>query len=1272
MSIVGIQISLRNLKIIVSRTKTMKTSIFKTFFLSLCIIANTHFAYGQTASILPPAKTTFVDQNGKPLTSGTVDFYIPSSTTRKTTWQDAAETVPNTNPVVLDAAGRALILGSGSYRQIVKDRYGNIIWDQVTSSTGSGSSGPTATGDGDLVGTIKPWAGMTAPNQYAFTYGQEVSRVTYTALFTAITSTQAVFCNSGSPIINGLSDTTNFWIGMTVELPCVAATFSTIVSKTSTTVTLAANANVTTNATAVFFPWGRGNGTTTFNLPDLRGFAIAGNNNMGGTAASQLTTTYFGATNPNSIGAAGGNQNYTIVRSDLPNVSASVAITDPGHTHQESANTMINAGTLNGAAGSSFNTQPNSIVGPINTLLATTGITASLNLNGGVTQSLVRTIQPTKTANYIIKITPDTNSATASGVTSLGGMTGDIACGAGLLCTGNNISNSGPSLTGNNIWTNINTFNAGIKTTNVIIPNEGIGGYIAGTQVDGITQKLIMTVHNNSLLANSTDLISAGGGLSLERSDRSLFGLYREIPGIGASQSEFFTPNSVYFNIPGGTTPTLMSLYDGSNANPVTSIRPSISISRNEATTADTEGGQNAALLINLTSNNVSAVGEVAQGNALTVYTTQNGSGENVAGFFAGTNNSSTGARFWSSYGIFALAVATGSKSSATGINGVIANNTGVDCPYASISPGGATCSEIGVFQQSIGANLHSAGMLLYSNSGQFDVGYATWVGSIKTAAFEDDSSAVTSLKIKGSHTNGIDLTGGTYSGSQINATGFVVGTAGDVSSKNITITSASAQILWSPSASNVGINFGIGGIQRRASDGHIQYNSQNGNHEFLNSTAASAASISVGQSGGGAGSIILYGATSGAATLAPQAVEGTTTLTLPNTSGTLADGASAPLVLNTTTGNLTCPTCFITTGGTITGSVNHNVTSTIASATSALLDDLQLQAATTTITGTTAITTGQGFNKFSIYQPTYTDSSSVTITNSSTLYIGGPPLASGSATLTNAYTIAMSGQVAETIGMWRQTTAATSGNSLTISSGGAASGGSNLSAGAINLTVAASTGNSNSSTLSNANSIIMNLPQINSGSSSTDNTPSNMVQFYNVSGFGTICLGGSGCSSSGYHFQGNNTNAIFNVPTSGNMNFRIAGTTEMTLNASGAFWIGTSNVDKGANNLGVQGLIYTTSHVSIGTVPVGNTGSCTASSFVGGATAGKFSAAVCTAGTFILSSLPAAPNGYTCNAQDQTTPADTLKQTANTTTSVTFTATTVAADVVAYSCMAW
>ncbi len=100
--------------------------------------------------------------------------------------------------------------------------------------------------------------------------------------------------------------------------------------------------------------------------------------------------------------------------------------------------------------------------------------------------------------------------------------------------------------------------------------------------------------------------------------------------------------------------------------------------------------------------------------------------------------------------------------------------------------------------------------------------------------------------------------------------------------------------------------------------------------------------------------------------------------------------------------------------------------------------------------------------------------------------------------------------------------------------------------------------------------------------------------------------------------------------------------------------------------------VVVTGAHIIKGSAPTGTTGTCVASSFTGGTTAGKFAAAVCAGGTIILSGLPTAPNGYTCNAQDQTTPADTLKQTANSTTSATFTATTVAADVIAFQCTAW
>lgn len=84
------------------------------------------------AEILPNALTQFVDSNGKPLAGGSVYFYIPNTTTKKDTYQDSAQTILNTNPVILDANGQASIWGTGSYRQVVFDSLGNQIWDQIT------------------------------------------------------------------------------------------------------------------------------------------------------------------------------------------------------------------------------------------------------------------------------------------------------------------------------------------------------------------------------------------------------------------------------------------------------------------------------------------------------------------------------------------------------------------------------------------------------------------------------------------------------------------------------------------------------------------------------------------------------------------------------------------------------------------------------------------------------------------------------------------------------------------------------------------------------------------------------------------------------------------------------------------------------------------------------------------------------------------------------------------------------------------------------------
>ena len=67
--------------------------------------------------------------------------------------------------------------------------------------------------------------------------------------------------------------------------------------------------------TALSTTYGSGDGSTTFNIPDLRGRAIAGVDNMGGTAASRLTSTVLTASN--TLGATGGTQTHTMTSAEI-------------------------------------------------------------------------------------------------------------------------------------------------------------------------------------------------------------------------------------------------------------------------------------------------------------------------------------------------------------------------------------------------------------------------------------------------------------------------------------------------------------------------------------------------------------------------------------------------------------------------------------------------------------------------------------------------------------------------------------------------------------------------------------------------------------------------------------------------------------------------------------------------------------------------------------------------------------------------------------------
>lgn len=388
-----------------------------------------------------PVASTSINSS---LATGTVAYYIPNTLTTKQTWQNSAETVLNQNPVQLDANGCALVYGSGIYRQVVKDNLGNTVWDQLTSSSGNGGGTSPAFSEGVMVGVVVPWAGGALPNHYLYAAGQGVSRTSFPALFAALTLQQNIVCSVGISTVTVPTSTSDLVpLGAAIESSCFAPG-TTVSSKSAGLLTLSTTATTTVSTTITIFPWGDGDGATTFTIPDYRGFTVVGRNNMGGNISSTMSSTFF-LTNPNAMGAKGGNQSAFIGRTNLPDInytpSGTINIADPGHLHQFVA--VQSGGGTAGITTAGVAAQANSQTG--NTVAAVTGLNSSnvtfsgtaAALGGGTTPFSI--VQPSTTADYIIKATPDDLPA-GPGVTSIGGMTGAIACGTSVVCSANTIS----------------------------------------------------------------------------------------------------------------------------------------------------------------------------------------------------------------------------------------------------------------------------------------------------------------------------------------------------------------------------------------------------------------------------------------------------------------------------------------------------------------------------------------------------------------------------------------------------------------------------------------------------------------------------------------------------------------------------------------------------------------------------------------------------------------------------------------------------------------
>ncbi len=147
--------------------------------------------------------------------------------------------------------------------------------------------------------------------------------------------------------------------------------------------------------------YGTGDGSLTFNVPDLRGRVTAKKDNMGGSSANRLTNADDGL-DGDTLGDTGGVETQTLVTANLPAYTPSGSVS----TSTSGSVTTTGYGLVAGGAGAGIGNHPNNANAnnPATWSISASSSSSFIGSPQGGTSQALGVVQPTIICNYIIRV----------------------------------------------------------------------------------------------------------------------------------------------------------------------------------------------------------------------------------------------------------------------------------------------------------------------------------------------------------------------------------------------------------------------------------------------------------------------------------------------------------------------------------------------------------------------------------------------------------------------------------------------------------------------------------------------------------------------------------------------------------------------------------------------------------------------------------------------------------------------------------------------------